>query len=185
MKQFTLVIFILTVMSFSEAEEKKLIEYHKRNELNWEDYQARPNHQSSFKALTATKITFKANSKGKTLRFSIKNTFEPHNSWTKGNESVLLLEHERLHFHISELYARKLRKEIQETKFTTTDQKLMNEISRIYEYKMNELSKYQIRYDRETSHSTVEQKQKEWESKIKAELLSFKHFSNPNVEIQI
>lgn len=61
----------------------------------------------------------------------------------------------------------------------------MNEISRIYEYKMNELSKYQIRYDRETSHSTVEQKQKEWESKIKAELLSFKHFSNPNVEIQI
>lgn len=93
MKQFTLVIFILTVMSFSDAEEKKLIEYHKRNELNWEDYHARPNHQSSFKALTATRITFKANSNGKTLRFSIKNTFEPHNSWTKGNESVLLLEH--------------------------------------------------------------------------------------------
>ena len=42
MKQFTLVIFILTVMSFSDAEEKKLIEYHKRNELNWEDYHARP-----------------------------------------------------------------------------------------------------------------------------------------------
>ena len=94
------------------------------------------------------------------LKLSIKNTFEPHNSWTKTNESVELLEHERLHFHISELYARKLRKQIQETKFNSTDQKLMNEISRMYEDKMNELSKYQIRYDRETSHSTMEEKQK-------------------------
>jgi len=185
MKPFLFIIIILTIMAFSGADDNKLIEYHERNELTWNDYHAQPNHESPFKALTATRISFKAKSNSKMLKLSIKNTFEPHNSWTKTNESVELLEHERLHFHISELYARKLRKQIQETKFNSTDQKLMNEFSRMYEDKMNELSKYPLRYDRETSHSTMEEKQKEWESKIKSELLALKLFSNPNVEIEI
>lgn len=185
MNQLTLVIFILTCMAFSEVEEQKLIEYNERNELTWKDYRAKPNHKSPFKALTATRVSFKANSNGKTLNLIITNIFEPYNSWTKTNESAQLLEHERLHFHISELYARKLRKIIQERKFNTSSQKLMNEVSRLYEDKMNELSQHQKRYDRETGHSTIKQKQKEWESKIKSELLALKLFSNPNVEIEI
>lgn len=185
MKQFILFISILTMMAFSLAEEKKPIEYNERNELTWKDNHARSNKSSYFKALTVTKITFKGSSNGKIVQLSIKNTFEPHNSWTKNKESNALLEHERLHFHISELYARKLRKEILETEFTAREQKLMNEISRLYEDKMKELSQYQRQYDRETDHSTIEEKQNEWELKIKSELIALKRFAYHTIEMEL
>ncbi|MFT6166236.1 MAG: hypothetical protein ACJASF_000922 [Vicingaceae bacterium] len=185
MQQLFTALFIFFITAFSSPNEKELIEYNKRRVLTWEDYQAQPNPTSSFKALTTTRVSFKANSNGKLLQLSLKNTFEPHNSWTKSNESGSLLEHERLHFHISELYARKLRKEILETKFSVSDQKLMNEISRLYEEKMIELSKYHKQYDRETGHSTIEKKQNEWESKIKSELITLKRFANPTLEIEL
>lgn len=178
-------IFIFFITAFASPNEKKLIEYHERQELTWGDYHAQPSPASSFKALTATRISFKANSNGKLLQLSLKNTFEPHNSWTKTKESASLLDHERLHFHISELYARKLRKEIQETKFTAGDPKLMDKISRLYKGKMIELSQYQKQYDRETGHSKVEIKQREWELKIKSELQSLTQFANPTLEIEL
>lgn len=185
MKQLAALILIFIITAFSGPKEKELIEYDDNKELTWNDYKGKPNKASSFKALTATRISFSANSDGKTLQLKLQNYFEPHNSWTKTTENQELLEHERLHFHISELYARKLRKKILQTEFTSTGQKLMNEISKLYEESMQELTKSQRLYDRETDHSIKEKEQKEWETIVFTALEELKNFNNSEIEIQL
>ena len=185
MKGTLIVACIFSLMSFSLPKEKVVIEYNANRELTWADYQAKPNKASSYKALTATVVSFSAKSDGKTLQLTLQNTFEPHKSWTKTTENKELLDHERLHFHISEVYARKLREEILNTKFKSNGQKLMNEISKLYQTKMNELGKYQRNYDKETDHSIDVKKQKEWERQVFQELEALKSYSSAEIIIQL
>jgi hypothetical protein len=185
MKQFAILIFICILTAFSTSKGKEPIEYDEKQELTWQDYKGKPNRSSSFKALTATKISFKASSNGEILSLSIKNSFEPHSSWTKNTESEVLLKHERLHFHISEVYARKLRKEILESQFKSSGQKLITEITKLYEKKMNELTRYQKQYDRETEHSINESKQEEWELTVYMELDLLANYKNSKIEIKL
>jgi len=185
MKQLAAILLVFIVTGFSLPKEKGLIEYNEQRELTWNDYKARPNKASSFKALTASRISFSANSEGKLLKLNLQNYFEPHASWTKTDKNKELLEHERLHFHISELFARKLRRQILQTKFKSSGQRLMNEVSKMYEEHMHELTQCQRRYDRETDHSIQVDKQEEWDFKIKSELLTLKQFTNPSIEIEL
>jgi hypothetical protein len=185
MKQFISILFLFIFCAFSVVNNKEQIEYSEQQKLAWSDYKARPNKTSSFKALTATRISFKANSDGKKLNISIKNIFEPQNSWTKTQENIDLLEHERLHFHISELFARELRKEILTTKFRSKDEKLMNEISEMYKHSMKELTEYQKQYDKESEHSINEFKQKEWEGIVFKRLSELKPFESSEIEISL
>ena len=180
---FSIVCFLS--LTTTEQRNKAAINYDEQHELNWEDYKAKPNKASSYKALTATVVSFSAKSDGKTLQLTLQNAFEPHNSWTKTIENKELLDHERLHFHISEVYARKLRKEILNTKFKSSGQKLMNEISELYQSKMNELAKYQRRYDKETDHSIDVKKQKEWERQVFQELEALKSYFSAEITIQL
>ena len=176
--------FCLLLFAF-KGDKKELIEYDEKQELTWDDYKGRPNKASSFKALTATRISFGANSDGKSLQLSIHNYFEPRSSWTKTDKNQDLLDHERLHFHISELFARKLRKQILQTKFKSKAQKVMDEISKMYEENVRELTKCQRLYDRETDHSIAVKEQKTWEAKIRLELADLNEFSNPLLEISL
>ena len=185
MKQFAILIFICILTAFSTSKGKETIEYNEKHELTWKDYKGKPNKSSSFKALTATNVSFKANSDGEVLSLRLKNTFEPHSSWTTTTESEALLKHERLHFHISEAYARKLRKEILASQFNSSGQKLMTEITKLYEKKMDKLTRYQKQYDRETEHSVNEGKQEEWEKTVYKELARLANYKNSEIEIKL
>ncbi|MBL4708523.1 MAG: DUF922 domain-containing protein [Flavobacteriales bacterium] len=154
-------------------------------QLNWNDYKAKPNKATSFKALTSTGVTFAINYEGDLLSIEVSNFFHPNSSWTKNNQSEKLLRHERLHFDISELLTRKLRKEISKTNFKTRGKKLMSEISTMYQEKMKELSHYQKRYDKETDHSIIEEAQRKWEIKVKRELKSLQQYSSSEVKIEL
>ncbi len=185
MKGFAFIVLMVSSTNYFTPKEKESINYDENRQLTWSDYQARPNKASSFKALTATVVSFSAKSDGKTLQLTLQNTFEPHNSWTKTAENVALLEHERLHFQLSELYARKLRKEILETKFKSSGQKLMNDIGKLYEKKMQELTVVQRKYDKETDHSINQKEQKEWEIKIKTQLAELRKYSIAEITIEL
>lgn len=161
--------FCLLLLSFS-ISKKEVIQYDINRQLTWNDYKGQPNRASTFKALTATSIKFNANSDGKTLSLSLINSFEPRASWTKTTENRNLLNHERLHFDISELYARELRKEILEMKVNSSGQKLIDKISKMYSTKMKELDDFQKQYDKETDHSIIESRQQAWEKDIKYKL---------------
>lgn len=70
--------------------------------------------------------------------------------------------HEQLHFEIVELFARKFRKVILETKFKRNGKKFQNEFLQIYNRIDKEKDAYQSLYDQETNFSRNELKQKEW-----------------------
>ena len=85
--------------------------------IEWSDFKARPHKSSKTVALTASTITL--NSKydnNNQLIILIENFFIANKSWTSTSDSVVL-EHERRHFDLSEVYARKIRKAIKEKKY--------------------------------------------------------------------
>ena len=78
-----------------------------------------------------------------------------------------MLNHEQLHFDIAELFARKLRKELEKPRFTTASTEEI--FSAVASFNM-ELDKMQKRYDNETNHYRNKKKQKKWEIYVGEEL---------------
>src|SRR5699024_4005911 len=122
------------------------------------------------------KYTFKD---GKPLLKSatIKTYFVPSRSWVKpGKQTATLLKHEQLHFDISELYARKLRKEINAVHFESEDSQ--NEVQKLFREYTGKREQEQKRYDRETRHGKDLTQQKKWQKKIEDRLQQLTEFKS-------
>lgn len=185
MRQLLLLIIFLSAQFINAQQEAPSYPWKSIGQLEWEDYKAKPNKASSFKALTATGVSFAINYEESILTINIINSFDPSDSWTKDKSSTRLLAHERLHFDISELFARKLRKAILETTFTSRGKALMNEISGLYQKKMKELAHFQKAYDKETDHSIIEKTQKEWELMVHHELESLNNYASSEIQVNL
>ena len=100
----------------------------------------------------------------------VKAIFHPSRSYVY-NENLVsksLLEHELYHFHITEVFAREIRKQLSEMKKVPTTA----EVRRIVDAQKNAERTMQIDYDYETYHSYVLKKQKAWQGKIDSLLSS-------------
>lgn len=75
----------------------------------------------------------------------------------------VILSHEQLHFDIAELYARKFRKQLSETQFSTD---IKAEVKELYQKVLKELYIYQNKYDRETNFSRDRKQQQYWNAMI-------------------
>mgnify|MGYP003348753850 CR=1 FL=1 len=87
-----------------------------------------------------------------------------------------VLSHEKLHFDISEVYARMLRKKITETKDWggnphNTMEKIFSEIN-------NESNVLQNSYDKDTAHGTIPLKQSQCKTKIELMLAEYSAWKN-------
>lgn len=111
-------------------------------------------------------------------------TFSINTSWViKKYETGELLKHEQLHFDIIELFARKLRKRILNTKITTKG--TQEQLKKLQTDLQNEENAYQNLYDKQTDHSRNKQKQKEWGEKIAKELKELEDYSDPTIEVKL
>jgi len=87
-----------------------------------------------------------------------------------------LLEHERLHFDIAELWARKCRMKIafiDKTCQKSNYDEIMKTITECNEKQMEE----NLKYDEETNHYHNKDTQKKWEKRIKYELDAMKQWT--------
>jgi predicted secreted Zn-dependent protease len=75
-----------------------------------------------------------------------------------------ILAHEQKHFDLTEVFARKLNKELKEYKFNNAT--VGDDINRIYQGMVNELTYTQQQYDKETDHSRNPPVQQEWNNRI-------------------
>lgn len=160
-------------LGFGYAQEEETIPWSTDRKLLWEDFKGRPFKTAWAAAVTASGITYAFSSTetdGKLkLDIEISTHFYPEESWFQPDlVNGVILSHEQLHFDISELFARKMRKKVAETKFTSN---VKAEIKKIYRDILKELSAYQKKYDFETNFSRNFEKQLEWNKKI-AEALS-------------
>ena len=89
-----------------------------------------------------------------------------------------VLNHEQFHFHIVEIHARKVRRQIELNK---NDKKLkLKDYEAVFDRYEKELIVFQKKYDKETKHGTRNLYQKKWEEKILLELKLLKLYKINN-----
>jgi predicted secreted Zn-dependent protease len=106
-------------------------------------------------------------------------------SWKKTNwVNDEVLTHEQKHFDIVELYARKLRKAVFETRYTDYND-LLAKLEILYDKNDKEMDKYQDLYDEESDGSMNGEKQREWNKRIIQELDNYRKFKDAVVTVYI
>ncbi|MBC7861719.1 MAG: hypothetical protein IAF38_02020 [Bacteroidia bacterium] len=171
---------LLVFCSFILQNNERLI-WSKSKPPQWEDFMGQPDAHSDFKAYTSFYISWKTEIKDDTLIVSMNNFFEKNLSWVKEDRRKELLLHEQFHFNISEVYTRIMRKNISELKLKRED--IQSSIDKEFKHQHFLLGGYTIKYDKETKHGLLPEKQKEWETKIAAQLDEYKDFSDTLVKI--
>lgn len=110
--------------------------------------------------------------------------FDSGHSWVKPRDATnKALQHELGHFNITEIYARKLRRQCNETIFTKRN--LFKELTQLYNDHLTKLEKAQTEYYVETMHSTNEAYQKQWEEMIKIQLKETEAFENIYLTVRV
>lgn len=179
MKKLLLLSIILSCLSFLPKKESIIWEGEKQ--LKWSDFKARAPRASSYEALSAVGISAGLSFNEQELNINVESFFTPKLSWTKDKKSLYLLNHEQKHFDISEIHARKLRKEFSETKWNIKSaSKTFNKLLKKYSAEENAM---QEKYDKESKHSINKDIQEVWNKKIKEELNRLEKHSESIIKI--
>lgn len=145
--------------------------------LQWNDFVGEPNSRHHSDALTSSSIYFGYRYDGDhTYEIEVYSSFFRDQSWVKdGSPNAYLLEHEQRHFDLTEIYARKLKKEL--TEYAYNNKSLEKNYDRLFEKYFRLLENEQKQYDRESHHSLNRSVQEKWNSYIQRELLSLEDYS--------
>jgi hypothetical protein len=172
---------LLLLLLLFQADTR--IEWTESKKLEWKDFKGQPNLQIRDAAISSAGISILGGkSQGDTLALTITANFNPQKSWVKeGAQTDYLLNHEQTHFNIYELYSRKLKKSLTETKISKQTYKA--DLDALVAAAKKEAENIQNLYDNETTHSLVVEKQKEWDLKITQELASFQKYKAPIAKV--
>lgn len=152
--------FALVLLVLPAASQQELL-WQKGLLLSAKDFQAAPDNNSPHAAATYSGVRYgyDYSTNPLKLRFEVTAFFVPERSWIKHPESDDLVAHEQLHFDISELHARKLRKAFATTTFGRDFQRRIKEI---YADNNAERKRMQAWYDSETDHGRNRDAQQRW-----------------------
>lgn len=175
-------LFFLVVVSVTlriASQEEHTISWSNEYKLQWSDFQGEIVTSEDAAASTASGLTFgySLSNTGNTIdsfESKVQAYFYPKKSWylpEKANAHIL--GHEQLHFDITELFARKFRKSLQEVSLTGN---IKNKLQILHSSINKELYQLQRVYDDETNHSINKEAQKQWELVIAEELKKLDDF---------
>ncbi|WP_081212082.1 DUF922 domain-containing protein [Salegentibacter sediminis] len=173
MRQFFFILVLLFSAEISFSQEQEKIEWVEGEKLTWADFKGTPKQGVAYEANTNSGISFSwsySTESGKpVLEYAVVTNFFPLLSWVKeAEEDEYLLGHEQLHFDISELHARKLRKAIDEYE---PDRNIRRDLNTLYEKIEKDRVAMQNLFDAETKHSTNKEAEAGWRKFVK-EVLS-------------
>ena len=177
MKFYCLVfLFGLAFSAYSQYDPEKI--FWEQDGLIWEDFKAAPNEESKFDANTNAGLSFSwgvKNTNGNIeLTYEVTSYFNPYLSWVKeDSDNDYLLKHEQLHFDITELHARKLRKKLSEVNPGSLGKEPKGVLTRIYQAVEKERAAMQIEFDNESRHSLDKDGEARWQKYVRAELLKY------------
>ncbi|AYB34303.1 DUF922 domain-containing protein [Chryseolinea soli] len=110
--------------------------------------------------------------KNNAFSYRVKSIFQRYKSW-KTDTADYLLAHEQLHFDLTELLARKLRKAIQAAP-DPTGESFDPVIQKLYQ----ECADMQAAYDKDTAHGIIAESQASWKKKVCEELKKLKEYAS-------
>lgn len=165
---YLIVISVLVGLYCTNVSAQEEVPWSTKLKLEWKDFKGAVPLGANAAATTASGIsysfsTFYENGEMK-VDYQVQAFFYPTKSWYRPkvcNDMTLL--HEQLHFDISEVFARKMAKEMSKTKFTKN---IKQEVRSIYKQTLQELDEFQRGYDLETDFSRNIEKQKVWQKQI-------------------
>ncbi|MDO6473399.1 DUF922 domain-containing protein [Maribacter sp. 1_MG-2023] len=167
-KKAHLILFLFALLTISNVQSQEVVSWEPNFRFTWSDFKGAAPITSRAAATTASGITYRFSTfyENNELQVDYKvfAYFYPTKSWYKPklcNDDTLL--HEQLHFDITELYARKLRKQLAGTKFTKN---VKEEIRNIYKATIRQLNDFQNKYDSETNYSRNLPVQERWVKEI-------------------
>lgn len=176
----------LSVTSFfaisfdNPAHEQDEIYWSQDKSLSWVDFQGIPNYGCGYSAITSSGIKYDLQANAGSYNMTVRSEFFKKESWVK---TIAMdssgLKHEQGHFDIAEIYARKFRKAISETSFSSLNIKY--KVKNLYTVNTNEWGYEEELYDKETAHHKNKVKQYQWNERIAMELNELKNFSSPTV----
>lgn len=173
------ILTVLLVLLFSGHGYVERFSYKEKRQLDWSDFRGKPDRTSQFDASVNTGITYQwsiSKDLGTIeLKYEVDSFCYPSLSWVKkGQSSNYLLAHEQLHFDISELHARIMRKKLQEYEPGDNVRRDLNQMyKRVERMRVN----MQELYDIETKHSNNRKNQEVWIRKIKKLMWYYKDYA--------
>lgn len=163
--------------TLSSTASSEYILWEELRPLSWSDFRGAVNHSSHADAATAISISAKPYMYKKRIFYVVDARFIPEQSWCRA-KSESLLRHEQLHFDIAELYARKARKKISE--YRQMGVRDIAEYNAAISAVLEESNRVDIKYDFDTLHGSLPEKQSSWEKEIALELEMMKPFAREN-----
>ena len=192
LKNIFFLIGFISLMSFSFVKDDFIL-WQENKKLKIQDFKAdnkdtvKINRQQFLGAISAIRIEYSSfqRNKNSVPDFSIKTYFDPNESWMLLKNDYVL-QHEQIHFDLTELYARKMRKSVESLR-----QKNITNIS-IYRKKiqrwnaMKEKASNQFDADNQDYYIKIGQKilfqknpkQEAWKKKVDRELFQYSLFKN-------
>lgn len=157
------------------------IEWAADRKLTWNDFKGEQDLVEFPKALAVTNSGFgyeSGISMFKAGKVFVQSVFNTQKSWVLPHgKTEYVLRHEQIHFDITEIYSRKLRKELADAKVTSNDSERAKSI---FEKVFNELEGRQERYDSETAQGSEKETQEHWEAVVELELAKYDLYKSNN-----
>jgi hypothetical protein len=164
-----IILIIVILFITNPAHSQESIRWSENQQLTWEDFLGKVNDTSRYDAECYAEIryNYKYYTEGD-FEFEVYASFDKNTSWSrKHKQSDALLKHEQLHFNIAQLFAQKLKKELDSYTYTASYD---TQITDLFNQKKLEYHAMQRQYDEETNHSLNKPRQKQWDDFIYLEL---------------
>jgi hypothetical protein len=156
-----------------------LIGWSAARRLTVADFQGRAPLGDPLASSTSSNIKADAACKDYVFSSTAQATFDPNTSWFRNPQkaSAALLQHEQLHFDITEVYARIMRQRLQQFAARANCEKLQPAFNNVTKLVYAEWDREQNRYDQETNHGLNAVRQAAWEKQTAAKLEMLKPFA--------
>ncbi len=152
-----------TVTHAAKNENADLIPWSNNRRLSWDEFLGEPQRNTDAVASTSTSLGLGYQVKNSTLTYQITCDFSKSKSWVL-MKTPYILRHEQGHFDITEVYARKLNKALEEYSLNLRTYK--QDINTIYTNIVHEKEMLQDQYDAESDHSRNKKSQMQWLTRI-------------------
>lgn len=138
--------------------------------LTWEDFLCEPKRNTDAVALTSTALGISYKMTNNQLNYEITCSFSKRKSWGL-LRTPYILAHEQGHFDITEIFARKLHKQLLDYNLHFNRRSYRQDVNVLYNRIVKEKEAFQEAYDSQTDHSRNKRIQQQWLETIDAILL--------------
>jgi hypothetical protein len=149
--------------------------------LTWDDFRGVPPAGEKERAAeTAYSLFYAVSCKGRTFDFQVVAAVLPRQSWVRPSvltdavQNSRTLRHEQTHFDLSEVHARRMRRYFAE--LSQPCMKSSSELEALSDRLIRDETAAQRRYDEETSHGRLAQRQATWDADVARQIAALGKF---------